>query len=59
MTNETETPPSDKEIQPDEGHDAARRAAMERLAGLLAAAPAAALLFDPKRAEAFGDGSFQ
>jgi hypothetical protein len=42
-----------------EAEDATRREATERLAALIALAPAAALLFDPHRAEATGDGSFE
>ncbi len=35
-----------------------RRVAIERLVQLAAVGPLAAMLFDPKRAEAYGDGGF-
>lgn len=59
MTDETGTPAPETKDRAGEDHDAERRAALQRLTGLLAAAPAAALLFDPKRAAAYGDGSLQ
>lgn len=37
---------------------AERRAAIERLVQLAAVGPLAAMLFDPRRAEAYGDGGF-
>lgn len=60
MTNEhPDQPDLPEEATPVSPTEADRRKAMERMLGLLAAAPAAALLFDPRRAEAFGDGSFE
>lgn len=35
-----------------------RRVAIERLVQLAAVGPLAAMLFDPRRAEAYGDGGF-
>ena len=65
MTDENRTPSASPEpdaATPPQARppaEAGRRQAMERMLGLLAAAPAAALLFDPRRAEAWGDGSFE
>ena len=61
MTDETEKLPVPQAApcEPQQADDADRRKAMERMLGLLAAAPAAALLFDPRHAQAFGDGSLE
>jgi len=65
MTDENRTPPAAPEqdaATPPQAQlpaEADRRQAMERMLALLAAAPAAALLFDPRRAEAGIDASFE
>lgn len=60
MDHETRTDSPTPAVDPAvEADDATRREAAERLATLLALAPAAALLFDSQRAEAYGEGSFE
>ncbi len=66
MSNDQTTPDTASIAPPVEATPAAsdtdtadRRAMMARMGKLLAAAPVAALLFDPRRAEASAIGSFE
>ncbi len=56
---EEESLPAERRVEAAAAQEPAdRRVAIERLVQLAAVGPLAAMLFDPKRAEAYGDGGF-